>query len=118
MARKVTTSRVRARRLGWFLCWAVVFADLGTSVYYAPGILYARVGPRAALFVFMTMLVFVLLTDKYREVAVRYPEGGGVVTVASHAISPGAGLFGGLRLLVDYFLTSALSATSGIIYLG
>jgi hypothetical protein len=29
-----------ADRLGWFLCWAVVFADIGTSVYYVPGILY------------------------------------------------------------------------------
>jgi amino acid transporter len=96
----------------------VVFADLGTSVYYAPGILYGRVGARAALFVFLTLIVFVLLCDIYREVAVRYPEGGGVVTVAAHAISPVAGLVGGLMILVDYFLTSALSATSGIIYLG
>jgi amino acid transporter len=110
--------RAGARRLGWFLCWSVVFADLGTSVYYTPGILYGQVGTRAALFVGMTMVVFVLLTDKYREVAVRYPEGGGVVTVAGHAIGPVAGLVGGLLILVDYFLTSALSATSGVIYLG
>ena len=26
--------------LGPILCWAVVFADIGTSVYYVPGILY------------------------------------------------------------------------------
>jgi hypothetical protein len=39
--------------LGPFLCWAVVFADLGTSVYYTPGILFAQpgVGTHAALFV-------------------------------------------------------------------
>jgi amino acid transporter len=103
--------------LGPLLCWAVVFADIGTSVYYTPGILFARVGVHAALFVALTLIVFVLLTIKYAEVAVRYPEGGGVVTVAAQAIHPVAGLIGGLFILVDYFLTSALSALSGLIYL-
>ena len=30
--------------LGPLLCWAVVFADIGTSVYYVPGILYNTEG--------------------------------------------------------------------------
>jgi hypothetical protein len=105
------------RSLGYFLCWAVVFADIGTSVYYTPGILYHQVGVHAALFVCMTLVVFILLTIKYAEVTIRYPEGGGVVTVASRAIHALAGLVGGLFILVDYFLTSALSALSGVIYL-
>jgi amino acid transporter len=103
--------------LGPLLCWAVVFADIGTSVYYTPGILFSRVGVHAALFVALTLIVFVLLTIKYAEVAIRYPEGGGVVTVAAQAIHPLAGLIGGLFILVDYFLTAALSALSGLIYL-
>ncbi|GAC1344810.1 MAG: hypothetical protein NVSMB29_18670 [Candidatus Dormibacteria bacterium] len=99
------------------LCWAVVFADIGTSVYYTPGILFGQVGAHAALFVAMTLIVFVLLTLKYSEVAIRYPEGGGVVSVGAHAVNPFVGLVGGLFILVDYFLTSALSALSGVIYL-
>jgi amino acid transporter len=95
----------------------VVFADIGTSVYYTPGILYSQVGVHAALFVTMTFIVFVLLTVKYSEVAIRYPEGGGVVTVATRAIHPFVGLVGGLLILVDYFLTASLSALSGVIYL-
>jgi amino acid transporter len=114
----VTSTHVRqGRRLGPFLCWAVVFADIGTSVYYTPGILYHQVGVHAALFVTMTLFVFVLLCVKYAEVAIRYPGGGGVVTVATRAIHPFAGLVGGLLILVDYFLTAALSALSGVIYL-
>jgi amino acid transporter len=105
------------RSLGYFLCWAVVFADIGTSVYYTPGILYHQVGVHAALFVCMTLVVFVLLSVKYSEVAIRYPEGGGVVTVSTRAIHPLAGLVGGLFILVDYFLTSSLSALSGVIYM-
>lgn len=103
--------------LGPFLCWAIVFADIGTSVYYTPGILYHQTGASAALFVGMTTIVFVLLTLKYREVSARYPEGGGVVTVSARAIHPFVGLIGGMFILVDYFLTAALSALSGVIYL-
>jgi len=111
--------RARGKRLGAFLCWAIVFADLGTSVYYTPGILFQQpgVGPHAALFVGLTLIVFVLLARKYGEVTVRYPEGGGVVTVTANAIHPFAGVLGGMFILVDYFLTAALSALSGIIYL-
>lgn len=110
------------RRLGPFLCWAVVFADIGTSVYYTPGILYGPdprhgVGAHAALFVLMTMAVFLLLSLKYAEVTIRYPEGGGVVTVGTRALHPFVGLIGGMFILVDYFLTAALSAVSGIGYL-
>ncbi len=107
----------RRQRLGPFLCWAVVFADIGTSVYYTPGILFGQVGARAALFVAMTLVVFVLLAVKYAEVTVRFPEGGGVVTVGTRAFHPYVGLVGGLFILVDYFLTAALSALSGVIYL-
>lgn len=111
------TSAAEAGTLGVVLCWALVFADIGTSVYYTPGILFQQVGSHAALFVDLTFVVFVLLAIKYSEVAIRYPEGGGVVTVATRAINPIAGLLGGLFILVDYFLTAGLSATSGMIYL-
>src|SRR5437762_4784027 len=68
------------QKLGPFLCWAVVFADIGTSIYYVPGILYGTVGKLAGFFVFLTMTVFILLTFKYVEVTYRFPQGGGVVT--------------------------------------
>ena len=109
--------KVRGGNLGAFLCWAVVFADIGTSIYYVPGILYAPFGSRSALFVLMTLFVFVLLCIKYAEVTWRYPEGGGVVNVSSQALHPFAGLLGGLFILVDYYLTAALSALSGALYL-
>jgi amino acid transporter len=109
--------KVHGGSLGAFLCWAVVFADIGTSIYYVPGILYGPFGSRSALFVLMTLFVFVLLCIKYAEVTWRYPEGGGVVNVSSQALHPFAGLLGGLFILVDYYLTAALSALSGALYL-
>ena len=107
----------RESRLGPVLCWAVVFADIGTSVYYVPGILYGNVGSLAGFFVFMTMSVFVLLALKYAEVTHRFPQGGGVVTVAAQAMNHWVGALGGMFILVDYFLTAAISCLSGILYL-
>src|SRR6266699_3951998 len=80
-----------AGQLGPLLCWAVVFADIGSSIYYVPGILYGRVGALAGFFVLLTMSVFVLLTLKYAEVSARFPEGGGVVTVAAQAMNSWVG---------------------------
>src|SRR5438132_8978150 len=104
-------------KLGPILCWAVVFADIGTSVYYVPGILYGTVGSLAGFFVFLTMSVFVLLTLKYAEVTDRFPQGGGVVTVAAQAMNHWVGALGGMFILVDYFLTAAISSLSGMQYL-
>lgn len=102
--------------LGPILCWAVVFADIGTSVYYVPGILYGTVGSLAGFFVFLTLTVFVLLTLKYSEVTHRFSQGGGVVTVAAQAMNHWVGALGGMFILVDYFLTAAISCLSGILY--
>jgi hypothetical protein len=40
-----------------------------------------------------------------------------VVKVATLSIHPFVGLLGGLLILIEYFLTGALSALSGVIYL-
>src|SRR5207253_7318047 len=109
--------KVRGGNLGVSLCWAIVFADIGTSIYYVPGILYGHFWQRSALFVLMTLFVFVLLCVKSAEVTWRYPEGGGVVNVSSQALHPFAGLLRGLFMLVDYYLTAAISALSGMLYL-
>ncbi len=113
-----TRPTVDAQQLTWVLAWAVVFCDIGTSIYYVPGILYEQVGQYAPLFVTMVTVGFVLLALKYVEISWRNPEGGGVVTVASKAFSPRWGALGGMLITVDYFLTSSISSTSAFYYVG
>ncbi len=103
--------------LGPLLCWAIVYADIGTSVYYVPGILFREVGTSAASFVLATSVVFIFLAEKYADISARYAGGGGVVSVATDAFGPRAGALGGMLILVDYFLTAAISAVSGFSYL-
>ncbi|MGH2509017.1 MAG: APC family permease, partial [Ktedonobacteraceae bacterium] len=80
-------------------------------------ILYLTVGSLAGFFVLLTLTVFVLLTLKYAEVTHRFPQGGGVVTVAAQAMNHWVGALGGMFILVDYFLTAAISCLSGMLYL-
>jgi amino acid transporter len=115
---KAPQPTIQAKQLTWFLAWAVVFCDIGTSVYYVPGILYEQVGELAPVFVAAVMVCFVLLSMKYVEICWRNPEGGGVVTVAGKAFGPRWGALGGMLITVDYFLTSAISATSAFYYVG
>jgi len=110
--------KIHGANLGPLLCWSIVFADIGTSIYYVPGILsQGGYNKRSTIFVLMTLVVFILLALKYAEVTWRNPEGGGVVTIASRALHPFAGLVGGLFIVVDYYLTAAISAFSGVNYL-
>ncbi len=106
------------RQLNWVLAWAVVFCDIGTSVYYVPGILYGHVKDATPFFVLLTTGGFILLALKYIEISWRNPEGGGVVTITTKAFGPMWGCLGGMLIIVDYFLTTAISAVSGFHYIG
>jgi len=109
--------RTNTRQLHWLLAWAVVFCDIGTSVYYVPGILYGNVGDKTPFFIFLTTLGFIPLALKYIEITWRNPEGGGVVTITTKAFGPMWGCLGGMLITTSYFLTAAISAVSGFHYI-
>jgi amino acid transporter len=105
--------------LGWFLVFAVVYADIGTSIFYVPGILYLSIGNLATIAQIITTGVFISIARKYVEICERCPDGGGVVSVTREAFSSWTflPLLGGALITVDYFLTSAISGVSGLYYL-
>ena len=105
------------RQLTWTLAWAVVFCDIGTSVYYVPGILYGNVGDKTPFFVLLTTLGFIPLALKYIEITWRNPEGGGVVTITTKAFGPLWGCLGGMLIITSYFLTASISVVSGFHYI-
>src|SRR5690242_12583323 len=81
--------------LGPLLVWAIVFADLGSSIYYVAGILYQQLGGVASAFVLATTVAFVAVALEHLEVAHRYPRGGGGVAAAVDAFGPRAGVVSG-----------------------
>ncbi len=110
---------IKVHQLGWALVFAVVYADIGTSVFYTPGILYGSIGNLATLAQFITTGVFISIALKYVEICERCPDGGGVVSITREAFSAieFLPLVGGAFITVDYFLTSAISGVSGLYYL-
>lgn len=104
--------------LGPVLAWAIVFADLGTSIYYVPGILFGQVGGLAAAFVVATTVAFVLLATDYLEVAHRYPSGGGGVSAAVEAFGPRVGALSGVLMVSAYFIAIALAVVTAMHYVG
>lgn len=117
MAVTIKNKQPGVRQLTWLLAWAVVFCDIGTSVYYVPGILYDMVGNLAPMFVSAVAVGFILLALKYAEIVRRAPTGGGVVAIAGLAFGERFGALGGMLIVVDFFLTGAISSVSGFYYL-
>jgi amino acid transporter len=102
--------------LGPLLAWAVVFADLGTSVFYVPAILYAEVGALAPWFVSLVAVAFVFVALGHLEIAHRYPRGGGGVSAASEAFGPRVGVVSGALMVSAYLLTIAISVVTALHY--
>jgi len=117
LAVSIKNKQPGVRQLTWLLAWAVVFCDIGTSVYYVPGILYNMVGNLAPLFVAAVSVGFVLLALKYAEMVRHAPTGGGVVAIAEMAFGERFGALAGMLIVVDFFLTAAISSVSGFYYL-
>ena len=103
--------------LGPVLAWAVVFADLGTSVFYVPAILYARVGALAPLFVLVVAVAFVFVAFGHLEIAHRYPKGGGGVAAATDAFGPRVAVVSGSLMVSAYLLTIAISVVTALHYI-
>ncbi len=103
--------------LGPLLAWAVVFADLGTSVFYVPGILYAQVGPLAPVYVLVASIAFIFVALQHLEIAHRYPRGGGGVAAAVEAFGPRVGVLSGALMVSAYLVTISISVVSALHYI-
>jgi amino acid transporter len=103
--------------LGPLLGWAVVFADLGSSVFYVPAILYAQVGALAPAFVVVATVAFVFVALEHLEVAHRYPKGGGGVAAAVEAFGPRVGVVSGALMVSAYLVTISISVVSALQYI-
>ncbi len=117
LAQEQADKRRGVARIGPVLAWALAFADLGTSIYYVPGILYAQVGGMAAAFVLVTTVAFVLVAFEHLEVAHRYPTGGGGVSAAVEAFSPRVGVVSGSFMVSAYLIAIALTVVTAMHYI-
>src|ERR1700733_4411592 len=98
--------------------FATAYGNVGSSIYYALGLVAAHaLGLTPIVFLFAGGL-FVLTAKTYAEGASMYPEAGGSSSFARHAFNEVVSFFAGWALTLDYIITIAISAFFVPHYLG
>ena len=90
--------------------FATAYGNVGSSIYYALGLVAAHaLGLTPLVFLFAGGL-FALTAKTYAEGASMFPEAGGSSSFARHAFNDSVSFFAGWALSLDYILTIAISA--------
>jgi APA family basic amino acid/polyamine antiporter len=98
--------------------FATAYGNVGSSIYYALGLVAAHaLGLTPVVFIFAGGL-FALTAKTYAEGASMFPEAGGSSSFARHAFNEVASFFAGWALTLDYVITIAISAFFVPHYLG
>jgi basic amino acid/polyamine antiporter, APA family len=98
--------------------FATAYGNVGSSIYYALGLVAAHaLGLTPVVFMFAGGL-FVLTAKTYAEGAAMFPEAGGSSSFARHAFNDVVSFFAGWALSLDYIITIAISAFFVPHYLG
>src|SRR5436190_17595099 len=116
MARVV--ERGLRRTVGVSGLFATAYGNVGSSIYYALGLVAAHaLGLTPVVFILAGGL-FALTAKTYAEGASMFPEAGGSSSFARHAYNEVASFFAGWALTLDYIITIAISAFFVPHYLG
>jgi APA family basic amino acid/polyamine antiporter len=90
--------------------FATAYGNVGSSIYYALGLVAAHaLGLTPLVFIFAGGL-FALTAKTYAEGASMFPEAGGSSSFARHAFNEVVSFFAGWGLTLDYIITVAISA--------
>ena len=103
--------------LAAFLAWVGLGADGLSSSCYGPEEAFRALGVHTPLGLYLalaTALTVFIIALAYNQVIELFPTGGGGYRVASKLLGPHAGLVSGSALILDYVLTIAISAASGM----
>jgi len=116
--RRPLEARRFRRVLGVASLYSAGYGNVGSSIYYALGVvaLVAMGATPIALFVAGLLFVFTALT--YSEGTTMFPEAGGSASFARHGFNEHVGFAAGWALLLSYIVTISISAFIISPYLG
>jgi APA family basic amino acid/polyamine antiporter len=98
--------------------FATAYGNVGSSIYYALGLVAAHALGLTPLVFMLAGGLFALTARTYAEGAAMFPEAGGSSSFARHAFNEVASFFAGWALSLDYIITIAISAFFVPHYLG
>ncbi len=110
MARRIPRDESLSRVHGTGALFAAAYGNVGSSIYYALGVvaLYA-LGLTPVTFL-IAGLIFAFTAATYAEATVRYPEAGGSSSFARHAFNELVSFFAAWGQMLTYVITVAISA--------
>src|SRR3954469_24767914 len=98
--------------------FATAYGNVGSSIYYALGLVAAHALGLTPVVFMLAGGLFALPAKTYAEGAAMYPEAGGSSSFARHAFNELVSFFAGWALTLDYIITVAISAFFVPHYLG
>src|SRR3954452_22349453 len=98
--------------------FATAYGNVGSSIYYALGLVAAHALGLTPVVFMLAGGLFALTAKTYAEGASMFPEAGGSSSFARHAFNEVASFFAGWALTLDYIITVAISAFFVPHYLG
>jgi basic amino acid/polyamine antiporter, APA family len=98
--------------------FATAYGNVGSSIYYALGLVAAYALGLTPVVFMLAGALFALTARTYQEGATMFPEAGGSSSFARHAFNELVSFFAGWALSLDYILTIAISAFFVPHYLG
>ncbi len=98
--------------------FATAYGNVGSSIYYALGLVASYALGLTPIVFIVTGFIFYLTAATYAEATAMYPEAGGSSSFARHAFNEFWSFFAGWAQMLNYTITVAISAFFVPHYLG
>ena len=98
------------RVLGTPALFATAYGNVGSSIYYALGLVAGVALGLTPLVFIISGLIFAATAATYAEGTVRFPEAGGSASFARHAFNEFVSFFAAWAQMLNYVITIAISA--------
>ncbi len=106
------------RVLGVTGLFSTAYGDVGSSIYYALGVVAMSALGLTPPVLIISGIVFLFTALTYAEGATALPEAGGSGAFAYRAFNPWVSFIASWVLMLDYIVTMSISAFSAVNYLG
>ena len=117
--RPLRIKRFRLRRvLGVAAVFSAGYGNVGSSIYYALGIVAIVAMGATPIALGLAGILFIFTALTYAEGTAMLPEAGGSASFARHAFGDISGFVAGWALMLSYIVTIAISAFTIPPYLG
>jgi APA family basic amino acid/polyamine antiporter len=106
------------RVLGSGALFSTAYGNVGSSIYYALGLVASLALGMTPVVFLISGLIFMATAATYAEATTMYPEAGGSASFARHAFNEFWSFFAGWGQMLNYIITVSISAFFVPHYLG